>query len=83
VDAGAGFLQHGGRRPMIGFPQPRDPTEATLSISIGTSQAPSSRETHAAWLRRRLTPELSTAGATVVLERRGSDPAVPGLPPRS
>jgi hypothetical protein len=70
---------------MIGFPQPRDLTEATLTIIIGTSQAPSSRETHAAWLRRRLTPEISSAGGTAVLERHGSDLVVPRpeLPPRS
>jgi hypothetical protein len=32
-----------------------------MSISIGTSQAPSDLEMHAAWLRRRLTPEPSAA----------------------
>ncbi|MEU4619862.1 hypothetical protein AB0G04_07770 [Actinoplanes sp. NPDC023801] len=45
-----------------------------MTISIGTSQEPSTRGTHAAWLRRRLTPENSPAGATSVLERPGPDP---------
>ncbi|PRX13947.1 hypothetical protein [Actinoplanes italicus] len=44
-----------------------------MTISIGTSHAPSTRDTHAAWLRRRLAPDAAATGGTAVLERRDPD----------
>jgi hypothetical protein len=72
-DQRAGFLQPGSGQPISGIQRVRDITEDVVSISIGTSQASSDLEMHAAWLRRRLATETSAA----VLERRAVAPVTP------